>query len=170
MSFTLGDGLDDLLLLGSSAINGTGNALNNKITGNSGANRLDGGGGADTLTGGKGNDTYVVDNAGDKVVESLTAAKGAGIDTVESSTSFSLAKLANVEHLTLIGSGYISGTGNALANTITRQQRQQHAGRRGGQRHADRVDETGGGDGYLTLVTLSNVVLTPLDTANYVID
>ena len=40
--------IENLTLLGSSAINGTGNGLNNTITGNSAANILDGGAGNDT--------------------------------------------------------------------------------------------------------------------------
>ncbi|MGF1987811.1 MAG: calcium-binding protein [Nostoc sp. ZfuVER08] len=49
--------LENLVLTGTSAINGTGNGLNNTITGNSANNRLDGGAGNDTLNGGAGNDT-----------------------------------------------------------------------------------------------------------------
>ena len=51
------------------AINLTGNNLNNIITGNAGNNTLNGGLGIDTLTGLGGNDLYIVDNAGDVVVE-----------------------------------------------------------------------------------------------------
>ena len=51
------NGIENLLLTGTAAINGTGNSLNNVITGNSAANILKGGKGADTLTGGLGNDT-----------------------------------------------------------------------------------------------------------------
>ena len=59
------------MLTGTSAINGTGNTLNNTLTGNSAANTLSGGTGADTLIGGAGNDTYVVNNTADVVTEVL---------------------------------------------------------------------------------------------------
>jgi Ca2+-binding RTX toxin-like protein len=61
-TFTLASHVENLVLTGSSAINGTGNDLANAITGNGGANILDGGIGADTLAGGAGNDTYIVDD------------------------------------------------------------------------------------------------------------
>jgi len=48
--------VENLTLTGSSAINGTGNALANTITANSGKNTLNGGVGNDTLNGGLGND------------------------------------------------------------------------------------------------------------------
>ncbi len=49
-------GVEHLILTGSSALNGTGNALDNSLLGNTGVNSLDGGAGNDTLTGGKGAD------------------------------------------------------------------------------------------------------------------
>jgi Ca2+-binding RTX toxin-like protein len=90
----------------------TGTAGNDIMFGLAGNDRLDGGPGADTMYGGLGNDTYVVDNIGDRVIENPNE----GIDTVESSISYTLP--ANVENLTLTGSAAINGTGNGLNNVI----------------------------------------------------
>ena len=71
ISYTLGTNTENLTLLGSAAINGTGNGLANTIIGNGAANILNGGLGddvligglgTDTLIGGAGNDTYVLAN------------------------------------------------------------------------------------------------------------
>ena len=59
--------IESLTLTGTSAINGTGNALHNVITGNSAANLLDGGAGNDTLIGGAGNDTLVGGSGNDQI-------------------------------------------------------------------------------------------------------
>jgi Ca2+-binding RTX toxin-like protein len=117
-SFALGANVENLTLLGSGNINATGNSLGNVLTGNDGANILNGGGGNDTMAGGKGNDTYVVNAAGDAVNETVLNSSGGGVDTVESSITFSLATHTNVENLTLTGSGNIKGFGNGLNNTI----------------------------------------------------
>ncbi|ESQ86581.1 hypothetical protein ABAC460_22985 [Asticcacaulis sp. AC460] len=105
--------VEDLELIGTRVIDGTGNEANNQIWGNSAANRLDGGSGNDILAGGLGDDTYVIDSAGDVVVEALNA----GNDLVVSSVSYSLG--INIEHLTLTGTGNVNGTGNAYSNILT---------------------------------------------------
>jgi Ca2+-binding RTX toxin-like protein len=82
ISYTLADNVENLQLMGSSAINGTGNDLNNILTGNDVANVLKGGGGNDTLNGwggkdvlygGSGKDTFQFSNQysanGDKVMD-----------------------------------------------------------------------------------------------------
>lgn len=109
--------VENLTLTGSDAINGTGNAGSNTITGNVADNILNAGsGGVDVLAGGAGNDTYVV-HGGFVVVNE---AANAGTDTIQTSSSlttlFGLA--ANVENLTLTGSGTVNGTGNGLDNVI----------------------------------------------------
>jgi Ca2+-binding RTX toxin-like protein len=60
ISHTLAANVEELVLSGSSATNGTGNELGNKLTGNTGANRLDGRAGSDTLVGGSGADVFVI--------------------------------------------------------------------------------------------------------------
>ncbi len=56
---TLPNNVENLRLIGTNNINGTGNASNNNITGNSGINQINGANGADTLTGGLGADTFI---------------------------------------------------------------------------------------------------------------
>lgn len=55
-TFTLGANVENLQLLGTAAINGAGNGLNNLLTGNSAANVLGGGAGDDVLNAGAGSD------------------------------------------------------------------------------------------------------------------
>ncbi len=123
IDYTLGATVENLTLTGTSAINGTGNELNNSIIGNAADNVLNGGDGndtlngglgADTMTGGTGNDTYVVDNVGDIVKENA----GEGTDTVKSSIDYDLGINSAVENLTLTGTTAIFGTGNEQNNLI----------------------------------------------------
>jgi Ca2+-binding RTX toxin-like protein len=111
IDYTLIANVEDLILAGS-AIDGTGNQLDNRIDGNELDNMINGGFGADLMKGGRGNDTYVVDDAGDVVVEALNE----GHDTVNASIDYTLT--ANVEDLILTGAS-VRGRGNDLGNTLT---------------------------------------------------
>jgi Ca2+-binding RTX toxin-like protein len=128
VNYTLAPNVENLYLTGSSAINGTGNTGNNLIVGNGAANNLNGGGGNDTLdggagadamTGGAGDDIYIVDNAGDAVVEAVSE----GTDTVRTLVNFDISatgrNLTNVENITHLGSANLQSTGNANANVLT---------------------------------------------------
>lgn len=104
INYTLGSSLENLTLLGSADLIALGNELNNVLTSNTGIN---------TLIGGLGNDTYVLNNSLDTVIENANE----GTDTVKASFDYTLG--ANLENLTLTGTGDFNGTGNELNNVIT---------------------------------------------------
>ena len=110
--FRLSADIDNLVLVGSTGLQGYGNSLVNLIYGTTGDDILDGAGGADVMIGGAGNDAYVVDNASDFVFEN----PGEGADTVYSTAHFRLA--ADLEYLVLQGSADLQGYGNSQSNAI----------------------------------------------------
>ena len=121
VTYMLAANVENLTLTGTTAINGTGNALDNVLIGNSanntliggaGNDRIDGGTGNDTMVGGTGNDTYVVNVATDVVTENASE----GTDTVESRVTLTLGN--NIENLTLTGTAAINGTGNTANNVL----------------------------------------------------
>lgn len=83
---------------------------NDILAGADGADTLDGRLGADSLAGGLGNDLYVVDQAGDRLLDD------GGVDTVESAVGWTLG--AGFETLRLTGTAAVNGTGNGSANTL----------------------------------------------------
>jgi Ca2+-binding RTX toxin-like protein len=111
VGLTLGAEVENLTLLGTSAINGTGNSLSNVITGNAGNNTLNGGAGTDTLIGGAGDDTYEID-----ATDVITENPGEGTDLVRSAVTHSLA--ADFENLTLTGTSIANATGNDVVNVL----------------------------------------------------
>lgn len=104
ISYVLNDNLENLILVGTGAISGTGNSGNNTLNGSLNA-------AANTLAGGLGDDTYVI-GAGDVIVEQA----GEGIDSVNVASSYTLGD--NLENLTLTSSMADNGTGNALDNRL----------------------------------------------------
>jgi ELWxxDGT repeat protein len=139
LDWVLGEHLEWLSLVAGAAVNGTGNALANRIDGNAnanlltggegadrlyglagsdtliggvGADALDGGLGADRLEGGADNDVYSVNDLGDVVVELVDG----GYDRIAASVNWVLGD--HVERLSLSGNAALTATGNALANII----------------------------------------------------
>ena len=113
VTHTLSANVEDLMLTGTSNIDGTGNGLDNTLTGNSGNNLLNGGAGADHMFGGAGNDIYIIDNAGDAVTE----LEGGGADTIFTTLN-TLVLAANVENAVFAGTGNFHVTANGSANSI----------------------------------------------------
>jgi Ca2+-binding RTX toxin-like protein len=138
---------------GTAAINLTGNAFVQNIIGNAGANTLNGLGGADTMQGLTGDDRYIVDNAGDIIVEGASG----GSDRVFTSVSYALGAAAQVEILNTNsngGTGAINLTGNAFAQSIIG-----NAGNNvlnGGAGGADTLSGLGGNDIFVFNTSLSS--------------
>lgn len=103
VSYTLSPNVENIVLMGTAAITGTGNELNNHLTGNGAGSTLDGLGG---------DDNYYVSHVGDIIVESA----GNGWDTVLSSIDYTLED--NIEELYLEDTGNLNGTGNAQDNNL----------------------------------------------------
>jgi len=113
VTYTLPANVEQLVLTGNAASNGTGNVLDNRLTGNTADNVLSGLAGIDTLLGGGGNDTYILDSTTDVVTELVNEGNA---DRIETSVTYTLP--ANVEQLVLTGNAASNGTGNAADNLI----------------------------------------------------
>jgi len=98
-----------------------GNGGNDVLEGGAGADLLDGGAGIDQLTGGTGDDTYVVDDAGDSVIEAADEGEDEVRTALGSRTDFTqLYTLpANVENFTGTAAGGQGVFGNSLDNVFS---------------------------------------------------
>ena len=116
ISYELPDNVEKLTLVGTLAINGRGNDLDNEIRGNANNNILDGKTGTNTLIGGAGDDIYIINesNANDSIVETADN----GNDTVRSSITYTIANKINIENLELTGESNIEGIGNNGNNNL----------------------------------------------------
>ncbi|MFS2035559.1 calcium-binding protein [Polaromonas sp. CT11-55] len=84
LNYTLGANVENLVLTGAANLNGTGNALDNRLSGNSGNNTLTDSGGSDTIDGGAGDDAIVDQGGGTNTLRG-----GDGNDTITFSHSAS---------------------------------------------------------------------------------
>ncbi|KQT49981.1 hypothetical protein ASG52_07825 [Methylobacterium sp. Leaf456] len=119
IDYALGDDVEKLILTGTAAIDGRGNALDNVLIGNDGGNLLNGGTGGDAMRGLLGDDIYHVDDARDFVIE----LDGQGTDTVFTTVSFRLREgqsieIVQVEQPVKPYEKPIELTGNSRANTL----------------------------------------------------
>jgi Ca2+-binding RTX toxin-like protein len=112
VSYTLPTDVNTLVLTGTAALAGTGNAHTDSITANSGADTLTAGSGVATLIGGAGTDTFVVNSTADVITVTATGTS----DSVLSSVNYVLP--TNVQYLTLTGTAALTATGNSLTDLI----------------------------------------------------
>jgi Ca2+-binding RTX toxin-like protein len=113
--YTLANGFANLAA-GDGIFSVAGNAGNNTIFGNSLSNTLSGGAGDDTFAGGMGSDYYILNSAGDTVVE--IDGWGAA-DTVFFSAAGESHTLSNFVERLILDTGALNGTGNSLRNTLS---------------------------------------------------
>jgi Ca2+-binding RTX toxin-like protein len=130
---SVGGGLGSDTLIGIENL--VGSDFTDALIGNNLNNLLNGGLGSDRMSGGLGNDIYIVESAGDLVIESA----GFGFDEVRTLLGYySLASVAHVERLTFIAMGRIIGRGNELDNRLV-----------GGLDDDRFITDAGGADRYL---------------------
>lgn len=130
IDYSLGEHIENLILIGDFAVYGGGNAADNTITGNdlgnvlrgwvgndllfggAGNDFVDGGFGRDVLVGGAGSDQLIVDDSGDMVVESA----GEGRDRVQTYIDYTLPD--EVEDLLVLVDTGATAVGNRVSNII----------------------------------------------------
>ena len=131
VTYTLPVEVENLTLTGTTAINGTGNALANTVTGNTANNILNGSSGADQLLGSDGNDSLSGDAANDiltgglgvdKFIYNTNAAFTTTAVGVDSITDFTIAQgdLIVLDKTTFTSISSIAGTGFSVATEFAK--------------------------------------------------
>jgi Ca2+-binding RTX toxin-like protein len=110
VGYTLGANVERLTLIGTNAINGTGNSLNNTLTGNSANNTLFGGISNDILTAGLGNDLLIGASGND----TLTGGDGSDRFVYDSNAAF-ITSAIGIDQIT----DFVSGTDKIVLNKTT---------------------------------------------------
>jgi Ca2+-binding RTX toxin-like protein len=107
-----GQELENIILMGNSDLNATGNALANEITGNAGNNLLNGGGGDDTVVlAGSHEDLTFGRNSADTLT--TVSSPGAGTDTLD---SIEFAKIGGASYRIVAGTNADNASLNSASN------------------------------------------------------
>ena len=113
VTYTLPTGVNTLVLTGTTALVGTGNAHTDSITAGAGVDTLVAGSGVATLIGGAGNDTFVINSASDVVTDTSTTTRNA----ISSTVTYTLP--TNVNALIFTGTAALKATGNSGNDSLT---------------------------------------------------
>lgn len=131
-TFALAANVDNLVLLGTGGLRGTGNSLANAITGNAGANLLSGLAGNDSIVAGAGDDTVLGGTGAD------TLAGGEGIDVLSFADAGAASGTLNSTFTSSTGTKSVSGfehmVGSAYGDNLT------------GDSYGNRIDGGAGND------------------------
>lgn len=165
--------IEDLYLFGPSDINGTGNALDNKIMGLAGKSSIDGAAGNDTLIGGAYDDTLIGGTGNDLL------SGGGGIDRLSGGDGIDTFDYDLLGEAGDIISGFVKGVGGDILDLADLISDLGAAGvaftggfldfEASGSDTLLRVDQDGNGDLFSTYLTLTNISLTEADTQNIVL-
>jgi Ca2+-binding RTX toxin-like protein len=123
ISWTLGERLENLTLIGDADINGTGNELDNNLVGNAGNNILNGGDGDDILNGGDGMDLLYGGDGNDQLFGGDDDAGdlldgGTGADTLTGGKGEDIYVVDNLNDVIIESNGLLDGT-DTVQSSIT---------------------------------------------------
>jgi hypothetical protein len=158
LTYTLGSNVENLTLTGSSAIDGSGNTLDNVLVGNSGANKLSGGAGNDTLDGGAGTDialfagaqaSYTISTAGGVVTITDNDKTTDGDDGTDKLTGVEIAQFKGGTQVNIGAPIVLDLDGNGVE--LTDRGANNASIDLDGDGVADKTGWIGSGDGFLVL-------------------